>query len=125
MLNVTIRTHDTGPINLPDLRPALDTIADTWTHEIASRTRSGRGVTGRALRRKRDGSPSTLTDTGALLASLRPTVDGKGFRIRPTGRRNLTIGAIHQATGRKWAGASAEQIDSARRAVVEAIQGTR
>ena len=129
MLHVRISTTDTGgPAGLDplDLRATLDDVASTWTTEIRDRTRSGRGADGRAMRPRRDGSRSTLHDTGAMLASLRPqTVTDSGFVLGLTGRRNNTVGAIHQATGRRWAGASPDQIEDARRAVVDALQGTR
>ena len=127
MLNVTINVHDTGgPVNLPgDLRPVLDSIAADWRSEIISRARSGKGADGRQMRPRRDGTRATLHDTGRMLGSLRPTVDDRGFKIAPTGRRNRTIAAIHQATGRRWAGADDRQIDEARAAVVTHLQGTK
>ena len=125
MLHISVTTSDTGPVSLPDLRGVLDTIAGDWTDQIKRRTASGRDVDGRALRPKRDGTRSTLTDSGALLRSLTPDVGDRGFKLAPTGRRNLTVGAIHQASGRRWAGASPDQIEDARRAVVDALQGTR
>ena len=126
MLSVKINVRDSGPIAIPgDLRPVLDDIARQWTAEIVARTRSGRGADRRAMRRRADGSVSRLHDSGAMLNSLRPTVSDRGFKIAPAGRRNRTIAAIHQATGRRWAGASPDQIADARAAVVEALQGTK
>ena len=122
MLHITIR--DTGPVDLPgDLRSTLDDIASDWTAQIRQRTRSGKGVDGRQMRRKRDGSVARLHDTGAMLASLQADVHDSGFRLAPTGRRNRTVAAIHQASGRRWAGADERQIEDARAAVVEALQG--
>ena len=126
MLNVKINVRDTGPIDLPgDLRPVLDDIAAGWTREVIARTKSGRDADGRAMRLKRDGSRSTLNDSGRMLRSLRPTVHDRGFAIAPTGRRNATVAAVHQASGRAWIGADDRQIDEARDAVVTHLQGTR
>ena len=122
MLNVSVNVTDSGPVDRPDLRDTLSRVADDWTHQIADRTRSGRDVDGRQLRPKADGAPSRLHDTGALLASLRADVGETGFTIAPTGKRNRQIAAIHQNTGRAFMGASADQIDSACRAVVEALR---
>ena len=119
-----MRITDTGPITLGgDLRGLLEDISDTWTSQIQQRTRSGRDADGRAMRLKRDGSRSTLHDSGRMLRSLRPTVHDRGFKIAPTGRRNATVAAIHQASGRAWIGADDRQIDEARAAVADALQG--
>ena len=123
MLHVAINVHDSGNPDLPgDLRSTLDTIASTWRDEIIDRTRGGKGADGRAMRPKRDGTVSRLHDTGAMLGSLRADGGDRGFQIAPTGRRNRTIAAIHQATGRRWAGADDRQIDEARAAVVTHLQ---
>ena len=126
MLNVRINVHDSGPVTLPgDLRPVLDDIAAGWRSEIIARTRAGRAADGRQMRRKADGTRATLHATGAMLASLQADVDDRGFKLAPTGRRNRTVAAIHQASGRRWAGADDRQIEDARRAVVEALRNTR
>ena len=126
MLRINVTTSDTGPVNLPgNLRPVLDTIAADWRSEIIARTPSGKGADGRQMRRRADGTVSRLHDTGAMLASLQADVGDRGFSIAPTGRRNRTIAAVHQATGRRWAGADERQIADARRAVVDALQGTK
>ena len=123
MLDIRIRTSDTGPVNLPDLRPVLDDISTTWRSEIIARTRSGRGADGRAMRRRADGSTSRLHDTGEMLGSLRAVVDDRGFTIAPTGRRNTIVARTHQRTRRQFMGADEQQISDARQAVADAIQG--
>ena len=125
MLNVRINVNDSGsPAGLDplDLSGVLDTIATTWREEIRSRTRSGRGADGREMRRRSDGSRTTLDDTGAMLASLRADVDDTGFRLQPVGKRNTIIARTHMRTGRRFMGASDEQIDAARQQVVDALR---
>ena len=98
MLDIRIRTSDTGPVRLPNLRGVLDDIASDWTTEIRQRTRSGRDADGRQMRRRADGSVSRLHDSGAMLGSLRPTtVDDRGFQIAPTGARNAIVARTHAA----------------------------
>ena len=104
MLNVAINVRDTGPVTLTgDLRGLLEDIADTWTSQIQQRTRSGRDADGRPMRKKRDGSRSTLHDSGQMLGSLRADVGDRGFKIAPTGaakhRRRRTSSAQRQAMG--------------------------
>ena len=127
MLDIRIRTSDTGPVRLPNLRGVLDDIASDWTTEIRQRTRSGRDADGRQMRRRADGSVSRLHDSGKMLASLRPTtVDDRGFKIAPTGTRNVIVARTHQRSRRTFMGASPDQIEDARAAVVEALQqGTK
>ena len=124
MLKISVR--DSGAIDLPgDLRPVLDDIARQWTAEVVARTRSGRDADGKTMRPRRDGTRATLHDSGAMLASLQADVGDRGFKIAPAGRRNVIVAAVHQATGRRWAGASEDQIEDARAAVVEALQGKK
>lgn len=119
MLNV----HDSGPVSLPgDLRSVLGDVADTWTREIRQRTRSGRAADGRQMRRKADGTRATLHDTGRMLASLQADVDDSGFRLHPTGQRNTIVARTHQRTGRRFMGASEQQIDAARDRVAAALR---
>ncbi len=126
MLNVTIRTSDTGPIDLPgDLRSTLDGIADDWTREIRQRTRSGKGADGRQMRRKADGSPATLRDSGEMLRSLQADVGDRRFEIAPTGARNIVVARTHQRTGRRFMGADERQIADARQTVADALQRDR
>jgi len=126
VLRVNVNVRDSGPLDLPgDLRSTLDSIAGDWTREIASRTRSGRDVAGRALRRKVDGTVSRLHDSGAMLASLKAEVDDRGFTIAPTGARNTVVARTHQRTRREFLGADERQIEDAKRTIVDALQGTR
>ncbi len=123
MLDIRIRTSDTGPIALPDVRDVITDVAHQWTAEVVARTRSGRDVNGRALRAKRDGSRSTLTDSGAMLRSFGPArIDSDGFTLAPAGRRNATVAHVNQARGRKWIAVNDRQISDARRQVADAIQ---
>ncbi len=125
MLHVNVTVNDTGPVDLPDLRAVLHDVADTWRAEIISRTRAGKGADGRQMRRRVDGSPARLHDTGRLLTSLQADVDDRGFRIAPTGTRNTIVARTHQRSRREFLGADERQIEDARRAVVDALQGTR
>ena len=103
------------------LRAALPDIAAGMARGIRDRTEGGRDVAGKPFRRKRDGSPSTLRDTGRMVESFQPTeVTDKGFTLAPTGKRNRAIAHIHQATGRRWVGADDRQVDEARERVAEA-----
>ena len=82
---------------------------------IRDRTESGRAVAGRPFRRKADGSPPNLIDTGQMVESLKPTkIRADGFTLAPTGKRNRAIAHIHQNTGREWIGADERQIRDAR-----------
>ena len=124
MLNVNIRTSDTGPVTLPNLRDVIADVADTWTREVIGRTRSGRDVNGRALRPKRDGGRSTLTDSGRMLASFGPArIDSDGFTLAPGRGRDATVAYVNQARGRRWVGVDDRQISDARQQVADAIQG--
>ena len=125
MLHVNVTVNDTGAVNLPDLRSTLDTIAADWTTEIRQRTRSGKGADGRQMRRRVDGSPARLTDSGAMLKSLSADVDDKGFRLAPSGTRNTIVARTHQRSRRQFMGASPDQIEDARAAVVEALRNTK
>ena len=125
-MQIKVSVTDTGPVNLPgDLRGVLENVADDWSREVVERTRSGRDATGRALRRKRDGSVSRLTDTGRMLRSFGPRhVDEGGFVLGPSRGRNATIAYVNQARGRKWIGASDEQVQAARDAIARAVERT-
>ena len=104
------------------LAAALPGIARDLAAGVRRRTESGRDVNGRAFRRKRrDGSPSTLTDSGRMVESFRPqTVSETGFTLAPTGRRNVIVGAAHQSRGRRWVGADERQIEAAREQIADA-----
>ena len=124
-MRISIRTTDTGRVELPDLRPALDTIAADWTRGIQDRTRRGRDARGVPFRPKRDGSPSRLIDSGRMVGSLRADVGDKGFRLAPAAGRDATVAAINEARGRTFVAASERQIEDARRAVVDALREKR
>ena len=66
-----------------------------------------------------------MTDTGEMLRSLHADVTDNGFRLAPTGRRNLTVAHVHQAGGRRWMGATERQIDAARETIADAIREKR
>lgn len=103
------------------LRAALPAVAADMARGIRDRTEAGRDVSGRAFRRKRDGSPSNLIDSGRMVESFQPADEtATGFVLAPTGRRNRAVAHIHQATGREWIGADERQIDAARESVAEA-----
>ena len=122
VLDIRIRTSDTGPVRLPNLRGVLDDIASDWTTEIRQRTRSGRDADGRQMRRRADGSVSRLHDSGKMLASLRPTVDDRGFKIAPTGTRNAIVARTHARSRRQFMGADEQQIADARDRVAAALR---
>ena len=113
MLNVKISVNDTGPINLPDLRPVLDDIAADWRSETISRTRAGKDASGKAMRRKSDGSVSRLHDSGQMLRSLQADVGDRGFTIAPSGARNRTssLAISSRAPGRQMGMGADEQTD--------------
>ena len=126
MLNINVNVRDSGPVTLTgDLRGLLEDISDTWTSQIRQRTRSGKDADGRPMRRKADGSVSRLHDSGQMLGSLRADVGDRGFKIAPTGARNIVIARTHQRGGRRWAGASEQQIEEARDRVADALRDTR
>ena len=126
MLDIRIRTSDTGPIALPDVRDVITDVAHQWTAEVVARTRSGRDASGRALRAKRDGSRSTLTDSGRMLRSFGPTrVDSDGFSLAPGRGRDATVAYVNEARGRRWVGVDDRQTSDARDRVAAALQGKR
>ena len=103
------------------LRSELPRLADDLARDIRRRTEGGRGVAGRRLRRKKDGTASTLQDSGKMVESFRPqTVTDRGFVLAPTGRRNRQIAAIHQNTGRPWIGVTDAAVERARERIAEA-----
>ena len=127
-MRISVSVHDTGgPADLRrlDLRPTLASVARQWSTEIRQRTLSGRDVDGGRLRPKRDGSASNLKDTGAMLGSLAADVDADGFTLSPAGARNRQIAFIQQNTGRRFMGASPDQISDARQTVADAIKRDR
>ena len=104
------------------LAAALPAIAADLARGIRRRTEAGRDVSGRPLRPKRDGSASTLHDSGRMVASLRPTQIGeRSFTLAPTGRRNQRVAALAHQTGRRWVGADETQIDAATERVTESM----
>ena len=120
---ITPTVHDTGPVTLPGLRDTLDRIAHQWRGEVVDRTRNGRDAAGRRLRRRKDGTPSILTDSGQMLRSLGVEhVDEHGFRVSLRGRRNRKVAALSHQTGRPWVGVSDDQIDAARQQVADALR---
>ena len=103
------------------LRAELPGIANDLAGGIRRRTASGRDVAGRPLRPKKDGSRSTLQDTGAMLRSFRPVqVDDRSFTLAPVGKRNQRIASLAHQRGRRWAGADDRQIDEATARIADA-----
>ncbi len=125
-MRVSVTATSTAPLSeaLPlrrGLRAVMPGVAADMSRSIRQRTEGGRDVAGRPFRRKKDGSRSTLQDTGAMVKSLKPRqVTDRGFTLKPTGRRNERIAALAHQTGRRWVGASERQIDAAREKVTEA-----
>ena len=102
----------------------LPRLADHMAGDIRRRTASGRDAAGRRLRPKKDGTASTLQDTGKMVGSFRPqTVTDTGFVLAPTGRRNRKVAAIHQNTGRPWIGVTDRAIEEARERIATAATG--
>ena len=103
------------------LRAEMPRLAADMASDIRRRTRQGRDVAGRRLRPKKDGTASTLQDTGKMVGSFRPqTVTDTGFVLAPTGRRNRKVAAIHQNTGRPWIGVGDRAIEEARERIATA-----
>ncbi len=110
------------------LRSAMPGIASTMARSVRDRTASGRDVDGRPFRRRADGSPSTLRDTGRMVESFQPVeVGDRSFRLAPAGRQERRRAALHQlgrgVPRREWVGADAGQIEAAREAVATAETG--
>ena len=104
------------------LRSALPGIAADLAGDIRRRTASGRDVSGKPFRPKRDGKRSTLQDTGAMVRSLRPVqIDDRSFTLAPQGRRNQRVAAVAHQRGRRWVGADAQQVSDARERVIESM----
>ena len=103
------------------LRSALPGIANDLAGGIRRRTASDRDVSGQRFRPKRDGTPSTLQDSGRMLRSFRPVqIDDRSFTLAPVGKRNQRVAALAHQRGRRWAGADETQIDAARERIAEA-----
>ena len=112
-VRTTARLGDTLPLR-DGLRAELPGIAANMSASIRRRTEGGRDASGRRFARKANGQPSTLTDTGKMIASFRPTtVTDTGFVLGPTGKRNRKIAAIHMNTGRPWIGVTEGQVTEA------------
>lgn len=99
-------------------------------HEVASaivsRTRSGRSEDGGMLKRKADGQPSTLTDTGQLLDGLDvlSTTDRRvmvGFRTR----RSRQVAGFLMDGGRRFLGLDGRMVQMVVRRVKGAIGRAR
>ncbi len=125
-MRISVSATSTAPLSdaLPlrrGLRSVMPGVAADMSRSIRQRTESGRDVSGRPFRRKKDGSRSTLQDSGRMVESFRPTeIRADGFTVAPTGKRNRAVAHVHQATGRRWIGADDRQIDAARERVAEA-----
>ncbi len=110
------------------LRDALPDLATDLARGVRDRTLAGRGVAGRTFQPKRDGSPSTLRRSGAMVRSFRPVrIDDRGFVLAPGGRQERKRAALHQ-TGRgvperRWVGVDARQVDEATERVATAETG--
>ena len=117
----TSRTH--GPVTFPSLRDVVSDIASDWTTQIQQRTRSGIDASGRRFRPRKDGSASTLTASGRMVRSFRPTrVDEDGFTLAPGRGRDATVAYVNQARGRRWIAATPDQISDARDRVAGALR---
>ena len=104
------------------LRAELPRLAADLAGDIRRRTASGRDVSGRPFRPKKDGSRSTLQDSGRMVRSLRPVqVTDRGFVLAPVGKRNQRIGAVSHQRGRRWVGASDAQVTEATERITEAM----
>ena len=110
-----MRITDTGPIDLPladGVARELPRIAESWVQHVQSRTRSGVDADGRRFPPKAGGGASNLHESGAMVQSFRvQRLDTNGFRLAPTGRRNLAVAHIHQARGRKWIGVDPDTVE--------------
>ena len=107
------------------LRDALPDLASDLARGVRERTAGGRDVAGRSFAPKRDGSRSTLRDTGRMVESFRPVrVDERGFVLAPAGREERKRAALHQlgrgVPERRWVGVDARQVDEAVERVTDA-----
>ena len=123
-IRMTVKTSPRLSEALPlrrGLAAELPRLAADLAGDIRRRTASGRDVSGQRFRRKKDGTPSNLRDSGRMLASFKPqTVSDTGFTLAPTGARNRKVGAVAMRTGRRWAGVNDAQIDEARGRIADA-----
>jgi phage gpG-like protein len=73
-------------LQLPDRKPLwtskdASTLADEQAERVVKRVKAGRGSDGRRFKKKADGSPSTLRDTGRLHAAITGSAKGDVARI--------------------------------------------
>ena len=73
-------------LTIPDRKPLWTSkdaskLADEQAERVVKRVKSGRGSDGRRFKKKADGSPSTLYDSGRLQASIAGSAKGDVARI--------------------------------------------
>lgn len=130
-MRITPHVTDTGwPAGLerPDLSSTLQTIADDWTGSVKARTAAGRDLDGRQFARRRDGSASTLRDTGQMMRAFGVLdVDDRRFvlGLRDRASRRKAYFAQHGAHGRRrsFLGVSDEAVEDARQTIATARTG--
>jgi len=125
-MRITLTARSSPPLRevLPlrrGLAAELPRIAADLAAGVRTRTRAGKVVDGRPLRPKRDGTPSNLTDSGRMVASFgTESIRDAGFTLAPAPTERDKA-AVHMRAGRRWIGASAEQIEDARERVIESM----
>ena len=128
-MRATVRARATAPLSTvlggrAGLRALLPRLAADLSRGVRDRTAGGRDVSGHRFAAKADGSPSTLRDTGKMIASfgLR-TIGAAGFVLAPADGQRAKA-AAHMAGKRlpvrRWIGLSRRDIAQARAAVADA-----
>lgn len=108
-------------VELPTRRPLMPPeelrgIGERTAATVRARTRSGVGADGRTLRRREDGRPSTLTETGRLLDSLRVEVRGSTASVVAT-----VPYAEHVQRDRPFLGLTPSEVEQLARTVGDGI----
>ncbi|RTL16445.1 MAG: hypothetical protein EKK55_24315 [Rhodocyclaceae bacterium] len=93
-------------------------VGDGIRRAILTRTRAGRDVEGDRFRPlKADGSPSTLTDTGRMLRSLRVRATDTAIVIEA----GVDYAEHVEAAGRRFLGLTRDEVEAVGEAIEETI----
>ena len=85
-MRLSVDVKRQGGASLKPLRKGdFAELGEVFRSEIVTQSRAGTGADGRRFKTLEDGSPSTITRTGALLAGVRvSSVSGEGVEVRPS-----------------------------------------
>ena len=115
---------DTLPLRR-GLEAALPEIAADLADEVRVRTQTGHDVSGYEFEPKRDGEPSNLHQTGAMVASFKPLkVTDRGFVLGIRDRKQRAKAKMHQdgigaLFRREWIGLDEDQVERFAERVVD------